>query len=140
MPLAGPHGDDETDDVQERERDHGAPGKRVADAPVERVGLVLRESDDVGLRLDPGQPSASSRDPSAEQHHAQPGADARVESTLEEIERERTGCDEKHPPPDGPMGDAIAELVTVANLAPAGELDGDIESAVAGCQISLLLE
>ena len=57
-PRAGDDGDDEADDVQDRESDGLAPGDRVADAAIDRVGPILGEPDDVRRRLAAGQPAA----------------------------------------------------------------------------------
>jgi hypothetical protein len=42
---------------------------------------------------------------------------------LEQIEGERPGCYEKDPDPDGPVREPVADLVALAQFAPAGELD-----------------
>ena len=113
-------------DVEHRERHHLAPGDRVADAAVKRVGPVLREPDDVGRRLAPGQPAAQPDIPvtattaPSHDHHAG------VEPPLEQVERERPRRDEKDENPDRPVVDAVVGLVAGADAAVVGELDGDL--------------
>ena len=54
-----------------------APGKRVADAAVQRVRPILGEADDVRLRLDARQRAAQAGDAGADQHRAEPQRHAR---------------------------------------------------------------
>ena len=103
-------------DVQHRERDDRAPRERVADAPIERVRLVLGEADDVRRGLDARQLPEQARDAGAGEHDAQPRRHAPVEAVREQIERERPGRDEEGPDPDRPVVQAIADLVALADL------------------------
>src|SRR5262249_46340052 len=124
-PMVRRDRDEEPDDVQERESDRLAPRKGVADAAIQRVWTILRETDDVGLRLDAGQTAAKAGDPGPDEHDAEPRRHARVESALEEIERQRARRDEEHENPDGPVVEAVIELVAFSDLPLGGVLDGD---------------
>ena len=42
---------DQAGDVEHRKRHDLAPGRRVADPPVQRIGPIFGEADDVGRRL-----------------------------------------------------------------------------------------
>ncbi len=117
IPMARRDRHDETDDIQQRERDDLTPGKRVADAPVERVGPILGEADDVRLRFDARERPAQAGDGRADQHRAQPQRHARVEAPFEQIEGERTRRDKKHENPDRPVIEPVIELVVFADLA-----------------------
>ena len=106
-----------------RERDHLAPGERVADAAVERIRPILGEPDDVRLGLHAGQAAAQAGDAGAEHHDAEPQRHPPVEAALEQIERQRTWRDEEHEDPDRPVIEPVIELVALADLPLGGVLD-----------------
>src|SRR5690349_2948782 len=49
-----------------------APGKRVADAPINRVRAIFGKPNDIGLRFHSRKLTVESRDASAEYHRPQP--------------------------------------------------------------------
>src|SRR5271157_2053918 len=51
VPDAGEGGDEEAGEVEEGKVEDGIPGEGVADAAIERIGLVLVETEDVGAGL-----------------------------------------------------------------------------------------
>ena len=53
----------------------------------------------------------------------QPEGHPRVETVLEQIERERTGGDEKHPDPDRPVRQPVADLVPFPDAPVVCQLD-----------------
>src|ERR1700674_4506790 len=117
MPLPGDDCEGESRDVQDRERDDLAPRKRVTDAPVERIGSVFGEPDDVRLWLDARQPPAQAGKSRSDHDGAKPQRHTRVESSLEQIEGERPRRDEEHEDPDRPVIESIVQLVALADSA-----------------------
>ena len=117
-------GDDQPGDVQHGKRDHLAPGERVADAAIDRVGTILGEADDVGLRLDAGKAAAQARRCPVPTSTAASQSAIRVSKPLrEEIERQRPGRDEEHPNPDRPVRQPVADFVPFPDAPIARQLD-----------------
>ena len=81
----------------------GVPREGVADAPVERIGLVLVEAQNVGRRLDARQLATEAGDAGADEHRCQPRPIDPMEAPVKEAESERPGRQKKHPNPNGPM-------------------------------------
>src|SRR6185295_16082054 len=100
--------------VEQHETQEVGPGGGVADASIERVGFVLSEAQDVRFGFDAGELSEPAGDAGREQNYAEPGGDARVESTLEQIESQRAGRDEEYEDPNGPVRQAIVRFVAFA--------------------------
>ena len=72
IPGVGYNCDDEAGEVQQRKGEDSAPRKGVADATVERVGLVLVKSQDVRSGFCAGEPTAQRRYTGSSQHCQQP--------------------------------------------------------------------
>ena len=70
-----------------------------------------------GRRLAAGQAAAQERDAGRDDDHAEPQDHPQVETTFEEVERQRTRRDEEDENPDRPVQPAIVELVARADLA-----------------------
>ena len=122
-PFAGDDRVEQPAGIEHRKGDHFAPRRRVADAPIQRVRTIFGEADDVRRRLAAGQLAEEPGDASAEQHHAEPCQETRVEAALEQIERQRSGRDEEDEDPDRPVVDAVIQLVARPDLAFGVELD-----------------
>src|SRR5258708_22336197 len=102
-PDASDDGVHETRDVQDGESDRFAPRERVTDPAVQRVRAVFGETDDVGSRLDARQLAGEAGQAGTDQHSDHPRRHLEVEPVLEQAERHRTGRDEEHEDPDGPV-------------------------------------
>ena len=122
-PFPGPDRIGQPGDVQHRKRHHFAPGGRVADPAIERIGTILGKPDDVRGRLAARQPATHAGDASGQQDHRQPCRHARVEPALEQIERQRTRRNEEHEDPDRPVIEPVVQLVAVPDLPLGVELD-----------------
>src|SRR5579864_369809 len=108
VPLTGDDRDHQANQIERRKNSDRAPGEGVADAPVERVGLVFGEAQDVGFRLNAGKFTAQSGNTGTGQYDPEPRGHAPVEAVLEQIERQRAGRDEEYPDPDRPVREAVA--------------------------------
>src|SRR5215470_17398565 len=126
VPVPSHDREDEAGDIQHGERNHFTPGECVADAAIQRIGTILREPDDVRLRLDSREPAAQSGDAGPNQHRAEPQRHPRVETVLEQVERQRPGRDEENENPDRPVVEPVIKLVAFANLALRCVLDGNL--------------
>ena len=124
VPCAGRGGDGECHEVERGEADGGVPGEGIADAAIERVGLVLVKAQDVGLGFDAGQAAAQAGDACTHQHHREPEQMADVRASGEERERKRAGREEEDGNPQRPVREAVEALVARADLALVGELQG----------------
>src|SRR5436190_1356120 len=111
VPLARRNRDDQTCDIEQREGNGRAPRERVAHAAIDRVRLVFGQSNDVRRRFNARQASPKTGDTSTDQHRSQPQRHPRIESPLEQVERERSRSDEEDENPYRPMIEAIVKLV-----------------------------
>ena len=122
VPGAANYGDDKPGQVEEGKAQDGVPGKGVADAAVERVGLVFVEAQYVGAGFCAGKASAEGGDAGSNQDDSEPDKIARVHAVREKAEGERAGGEEEDPDPDGPVGCTVEARVAAANLALVGQL------------------
>ena len=68
VPAAGDDCDGEAGEVEESEAEDGVPGEGVADAAVERVGLVFVEAKDVGAGFGAGEAAAEGGDAGGDEY------------------------------------------------------------------------
>src|SRR5258706_10299485 len=113
-PCAGADRVREAGGVEQNEGQKIRPGGGVADAPIQRIRVVLGEAQDVGFGLDSGELPEPSGDSAYQQHDAEPDGHARIEPAREEIEGERARRDKKNEDPDGPVRDPVVRLVAFA--------------------------
>src|SRR5262249_36438860 len=107
----------EPGDVEHGEGNGFAPGQRVADTTVKRVGTIFRETDDVRARLDARQLAGQYRNSGTGHHDRKPHEDADVEALLERRECHRARRYEEPEDPDRPVIEPVRDLVALANGA-----------------------
>ena len=122
VPGAGDDGDGETREVQQGEAEDGVPGEGVADATVERVGLVFVEAKNVGVWFGAGKASAECGDAGGNHDDSEPDEIAAVHAVGEEAEGEGSRGEEEDPDPDGPVGGTVEARIAAANRSRIGEL------------------
>ena len=106
----------ESEKVERSKGDDVAPGKRVTDTAIERIGAVFRESKDVRGGFNPGKLATDSGNACTDQDEYKPAEIPAAEAVRKQVERQRARGQKKYPDPDRPMGDAVNFLVEGADL------------------------
>lgn len=122
-PEAAGYGVGESDVVEQGEGDGDGPGEGVADAAVDGVGTVLGEAEYVGGGFDAGELAEEAGEAGANENDAEPCGHAGVEAVGEEVKGQRAGRDEEDEDPDGPVEEAVVELIAGAEFAIARVLE-----------------
>jgi hypothetical protein len=122
-PEAGRDGVGEADEVEQGEGNGDGPGEGVADAAVDGVGAVLGETEDIGGGFDAGEFPEEAGEAGSDEDDAEPGGHAGVKAAGEEVEGQRAGSDEEDEDPDGPVEEAVVELISGAESAVACVLE-----------------
>src|SRR5581483_4625030 len=94
-----------------------APCERVTNSAINWIGAIFGERDNVGLRFHSGKLSASTCSTGANNHDPKPRLHVRMYSVGEQVDRERAGSEIEDCDPDGPMREAVGQLVALPNLA-----------------------
>ena len=97
-------------------------GQPILEFETDKINATVEAPEDGVL----GGIAAQPGDAGHEHHDPQPGGHAPVEAALEQVERQRGGDDEADPDPDRPVRQPIADLVALAYLARAGELNRNV--------------